>query len=195
MVCPSSREVVRLPDVGPVGSETNFINTRFHMTITQKSTRRIGAASALIAAIAMAVHFEGLSLKSYADVGQGIITACYGHTGRDVRAGEKYTLEQCKKWLSDDMNLAIAAVDRCSPGLPDGPKAAFADAVFNLGPSIVCDRQRSTVARHLRDGRLTDACNQLLRWDKARVNGKMVTLPGLTRRRQAERELCLKGLP
>ena len=29
-------------------------------------------------------------------------------------------------------------------------------------------------------------------WDKARIGGALTTLPGLTRRRIAERDLCLK---
>lgn len=159
-----------------------------------KSKLLIVCSSAFAAAISMAIHFEGLSLDSYPDVGKGIITACYGHTGRDVKLGEKYSLEQCREWLTEDMNVAISAVDRCAPELPEGARAAFADAVFNLGPAIVCDRARSTAARHLSAGRIVDACNQLPRWNKARVNGAAVVLPGLTRRRQAEREICLKGL-
>jgi lysozyme len=42
--------------------------------------------------------------------------------------------------------------------------------------------------RKLNAGDYTGACNQLLRWNRA--GGKEVR--GLTRRRVAERELCLK---
>ena len=31
-------------------------------------------------------------------------------------------------------------------------------------------------------------------WDKGRINGVLQRIRGLTRRRQAERELCLSGL-
>ena len=72
--------------------------------------------------------------------------------------------------------------------------AAFGDGVFNIGPKIACDTKNSTAARYLKAGNLRAACDQLPRWDKAKVMGVMVSLPGLTKRRAAERELCLKGL-
>jgi lysozyme len=37
------------------------------------------------------------------------------------------------------------------------------------------------------------AAEQFLVWDKAIVNGKKVSLRGLTRRRKAEQDLFLKG--
>ena len=40
---------------------------------------------------------------------------------------------------------------------------------------------------------LQAACNQLPRWDNARIAGVLVPLPGLTKRRAAERTLCLQG--
>ena len=38
------------------------------------------------------------------------------------------------------------------------------------------------------------ACNQLPRWDKAKVAGVMINLRGLTKRRALERDTCLQGL-
>jgi GH24 family phage-related lysozyme (muramidase) len=35
---------------------------------------------------------------------------------------------------------------------------------------------------------------QLPRWNKARIAGVAVALPGLTKRRNAEMTLCMKGL-
>ncbi len=86
---------------------------------------------------------------------------------------------------------AIVTVDRCAPGLPENALAAFGDAVYNMGPTIACNTQKSTAARFLKAGDITAACNQLVRWDKAKVAGVMVTLPGLTKRRAKERDLCL----
>ena len=42
-------------------------------------------------------------------------------------------------------------------------------------------------------GDLAGACQQLPRWNKARVAGAMVELPGLTKRRAAEMALCMEG--
>lgn len=153
--------------------------------------QRRAAAAALAAAIA--VPAEGLRQVAYYDP-PGILTACRGHTGHDVAKGIKYSLAQCDAWLTDDMRAAVATVDRCAPGLPVEVLAAFADATFNGGSTIACDRSKSTAARYLYAGRLIDACNQLPRWDHTRVLGVMIELPGLTKRRAAERELCMKGI-
>jgi GH24 family phage-related lysozyme (muramidase) len=69
-----------------------------------------------------------------------------------------------------------------------------AGAAYNAGPRIACDTHQSTAARLLKAGRVREACEQLPRWDKARIAGQMVSLPGLTKRRVKERELCLSGV-
>jgi GH24 family phage-related lysozyme (muramidase) len=105
----------------------------------------------------------------------------------------RYSLEQCDAWMTSDMRKAVTKVDACVPGLPPEVLAAFSDAVFNLGPTIACDAKRSTAARFLQAGLLREACRELPRWDKARVLGVLVPLPGLTTRRERERDLCLQG--
>ncbi len=150
--------------------------------------RRIAAATAL--ATALAVPAEGIRQFAYYDP-PGILTVCRGHTGPDVVKGKKYSLAECDAFMSDDMREAIDAVDRCVPGLPEDVLAAFGDAVFNIGPKIACDLGQSTAARMLKAGDLAGACNQLPRWNKTRIAGVMVPLPGLTKRRAAEQALCL----
>ncbi len=151
------------------------------------------AAIAIVIAASIAIPAEGFRDKWYADPGQGIATVCYGTT-TNVDKSKRYTKDECMALLSKDMADAVRQVDMCAPGLPVGVLAAFSDAVYNLGPTIVCDTARSTAARHLRDGRIKDACLQLPRWDKARVAGVMVPLPGLTKRRAREMEICLKDV-
>lgn len=154
-------------------------------------SNRLAIAAALAAALA--IPAEGLRQVTYYDP-PGILTACRGHTGPDVHAGVRYSLEQCDVWLTNDMRAAVVKVDACAPGLPVEVLAAFSDAAFNAGPAIACDTAKSTAARYLRAGQLRAACDQLPRWDKARVAGVLVTLPGLSKRRAAERKLCLKGV-
>lgn len=143
-------------------------------------------------AAAVAAPFEGLRQWAYYDP-PGVLTVCYGHT-KTVIKGRKYSIEECKALLTADMTEAVNYVERCAPGLPVHTAAALADAVFNLGPKVVCDTKASTLARLLQAGDVAGACNQLPRWDKARVGGMMVALPGLTKRRAAERNMCLEGL-
>lgn len=159
------------------------------MVATNK--QRLGAAAALASAIA--IPAEGLRQYAYYDP-PGILTVCYGHTGADVRKNVKYSLQECDGLLTADMRKAIEQVDRCLPGLPVPILAAFGDAAFNLGPTVACDTARSTAARHLRTKNYSAACYQLERWNKARVLGLMVELPGLTTRRAKERDLCLTGV-
>lgn len=154
--------------------------------------QRIGVVAALAAAIA--IPAEGLRQYAYYDP-PGIMTVCRGHTGPDVVRGKKYSLAECDVFLDADMRNAVITVDRCVPGLPDNVLAAFGDATFNLGPSIACDTKRSTAARLLAAGRIPEACDQLPRWNRATVGGMSVELPGLTKRRAAERELCLMENP
>jgi lysozyme len=156
-------------------------------------TRR--ASIITIAASMLAVPSEGIYRRAYYDP-PGILTACMGHTGPDVAKGITYSLEQCNTWLQADMGRAVDQVERCQPGLPDAVLVAFADAVFNMGPTIACDQDKSTAARMLVlartvTGDYSPACRQLPRWDKAKVHGFMVSLPGLTARRGKEAAYCL----
>jgi len=152
--------------------------------------KRVGAAVALAAAIA--IPAEGLRQWAYYDP-PGILTVCYGST-TNVQKGVKYSLDECKARLDDDMRAAIAQVDACAPGLPVPVLAAFGDAVYNLGPKIACDTTHSTAARLLKAGDLAGACQQLPRWNRATVAGRSVELPGLTKRRAKEMDLCLEGV-
>ena len=150
--------------------------------------RKVATAAAVAAAIAAPA--EGLRQYAYYDP-PGILTVCRGHTGPDVVKGKKYSLAECDAFMTQDMREAVQAVDRCVPNAPPNVLAAFSDAAFNIGPKIACDTQASTAARMLLAGRWIEACNELTKWDKARIAGVLVALPGLTKRRAAERELCL----
>jgi lysozyme len=152
------------------------------------SSKRIAAATAI--ATSLAVSHEGIKLTPYYDP-PGILTVCRGHTGPDVIKGKRYTLEQCDAFMTADMKKAVAKVESCRPGLPEPVLAAFSDAVFNMGPKIACSQKDSTAARLLAAGKLKEACEQLPRWNKARVLGVMVVLPGLTKRRAEEMKICL----
>ena len=158
------------------------------MTPTQRR------AAALAIATALAIPAEGLRQWAYQDP-PGIWTICYGTTA-GVKRGDYKTLEQCRGLLDRDMNGAIDDVLRCTAGIPlsDKTLGALGDMVYNLGPTPVCNTAASTLARKLKAGDIEGACDQIPRWDKARVAGVMVTLPGLTKRRGKEQALCLEGL-
>lgn len=154
-----------------------------------KMTKKKAALVAAIAAIAAPA--EGLRHYAYRDP-PGILTVCYGHTGSDVKKGVKYSDEQCLALLKDDAADALADFDRCVPGAPDPVRIAFGDAIYNLGPTIACNTRKSTAARLLKAGDYVAACKQLPRWDKTRLAGMVIALPGLTKRRHAEMAKCLE---
>jgi lysozyme len=149
-------------------------------------------AAALALATAIAVPAEGLRRTYYYDP-PGILTVCYGHTGK-VDKSKTYSLTECKALLNEDMLNAVDTVERCAPGLPVPVLAAFSDAVYNIGPKVACNTSKSTAARMLKAGDIRGACNQLPRWNKAVVAGIAIPLSGLTKRRNNEQALCLTAV-
>ena len=148
----------------------------------------------IAAAAAIAIPAEGLRQWAYRDP-PGILTVCYGHTG-SVDPKRQYSVAECRALLDADMGQAVDAVLRCvPPAAPNSVVVAFSDAAFNIGPAVACNRATSTAARLLAASQWRQACEQLVRWDKARVAGQLVALPGLTKRRAEERDVCVAGLP
>lgn len=146
-------------------------------------------AAALAIATALAVPAEGLRQYAYRDP-VGLPTVCFGST-KGVKMGDFRTVPECKALLTKEMMDVVSTVDSCRPGLPINVLAAFADASYNLGPAIACDTARSTAARLLAAGDYTGACQQLPKWSYARVGGVAVQLPGLVKRREIERKVCI----
>lgn len=151
--------------------------------------RRAGIVAGVLA---LAGPAEGIRHVAYYDP-PGILTVCEGHTG-DVDPHHYYSDGECYVLAQADAGKAVDQVLACAPDAPDSVAVAFGDAVFNLGRVIACDRKTSTASRLLAAHQWRAACEQLPRWDKAKVAGFMVSLPGLTRRRGVERNVCLQGV-
>ena len=71
--------------------------------------------------------------------------------------------------------------------LTDGQKAAFLSFAFNVGNGAFCS---STLVRKANTGDMPGACSELSKWVYA--GGKQ--LPGLVKRRAAERAMCERDL-
>jgi lysozyme len=150
-----------------------------------KAPRARKAGAAAVLAVGLIAGFEGLRTKAYEDP-VGIPTVCFGET-KGVRLGDKYTPDQCAVMLEKTVYETEARIDRCiGVGVPDESRAAFLSFAYNVGSGAFC---KSTLVRKLNAGDLVGACNELPRWNKAAG----IPLPGLTKRRAAERELCLEG--
>jgi lysozyme len=149
-----------------------------------------GSASAVAAIVVGLTAWEGNAPKSYDDVA-GIATACIGHT-ENVQRGRVYTKAECDAFLKQDLQEHTAAVLRCV-NVPISEKTYTALVLFsfNVGATRFCN---ASLVSKLNQGDYRAACDGLLAWNKARVNGQLVEIKGLTRRRNAERALCLEGL-
>jgi lysozyme len=154
-----------------------------------------GAAGAtavwLTIAVTVVSSFEGFASKPYKDlVGTGQPeTWCYGMTKADGPPppySKVFTKAQCQEYLGDDLQKYDAMVRKCvHVTLPPHREAALVSAVYNLGPGPLC---HGPIGRYLNAGNVRVACDSLLGFDHARGR----RLPGLTRRRQEERALCLR---
>lgn len=151
------------------------------MTPKQRLSAKVGAAVVALA-LPLIATYEGTIFRSYKDP-IGIVTACTGHTGPELRMGQTFTKEQCTAMLESDMLKHADALVCIQTPLTDGQKAAFISFAFNVGNGAFC---KSTLARKANSGDLMGACAELSRWTLAA--GK--ELPGLVKRRAAERELC-----
>ena len=120
--------------------------------------------------------FEGLRLNSYQD-SVGVWTIGYGHT-QGVKPGQTITQQQAQAFLQQDLGVAEAAVNKLGLTLTDNQFAALVSFTFNLGGG--------NLNKLLSQG-LAAAPDRILLFDHA--GGRV--LPGLTRRRQAERALFL----
>ncbi|MDR6128778.1 GH24 family phage-related lysozyme (muramidase) [Sphingomonas sp. SORGH_AS802] len=155
--------------------------------------RTAARTAAIAAALALAIvglkADEGKRNTSYVDIA-GVATACYGHTGPDVKPGQVRTDAQCETLLREDARAHMAGALACSPMLADHPNqlAAVTRLTFNIGVTGYC---RSSIARHFAAGRWRPGCDRFLAFRYA--GGREVR--GLLLRRQRERALCLTGLP
>lgn len=177
--------------------------------------RRVGlSAAALAAVVALALpavkQWEGRSLVAYRDI-VGIPTICDGET-RGVKMGDKATPIQCDAMTEATVREFEAAIRPCLPDiLPTETRAAFVVTAYNIGVGAFC---ASSMSRRAMAGDLPGACQAIVLFNNGTFDAKgaerqraqgqtctrkadgnyLCTVRGLTNRRMAERDLCLKGL-
>ncbi|WP_448500713.1 lysozyme [Sphingomonas sp.] len=149
----------------------------------------IGAAGA-----SLIKESEGVRYKTYLDP-VGIPTACYGHTGPNVRLGQTYTKAQCDALFMQDVDKHQVVIRPGHPQncighrrLTQNQNDAVLSLAFNIGNGAFC---RSTLARRLTSGDMAGAANEFPKWRNVTINGKLTPLNGLIKRRERERQLFL----
>lgn len=133
-------------------------------------------------------HFESCRLKAYPDPGTGGApwTIGWGHTG-GVRPSDTCTLAQADAWFDEDLEEHEGYVNQLVKVLlTQNQFDALVSFCYNVGPTNLSS---STLLRKLNEEDYAGAAAQFLRWNKA--SGRV--LPGLTRRREMERELFLRA--
>ena len=133
-------------------------------------------------------QFEGYKDKAYL-CPAGVATIGYGSTmwndGRKVQMGDKITKEGAELLLHWELNNKAIALYGLN--VNQNQADAILSFVFNLGIGAF---QKSTLIKKIRlnpnDPTIRD---EFMKWNKARVGGKLIELKGLTRRRTAESNL------
>lgn len=155
------------------------------------SGKHTGVVVAGVMLLALLTTDEGTRYTPYKDIA-GIWTVCQGHTGPDIVPGKTYTKAECDALLVKNTEYHGKAVLRCTKvPLNQNQYDAFTRFTFNVGPNAFCG---STLVKKLNAGDYDGACRELLRWDKARVNGVLRPVKGLTARRQSEYQQCIKPI-
>lgn len=131
--------------------------------------------------------WEGLRLKAYL-CPAGVPTIGYGHT-YNVKMGQTISVVQAELFLDHDYQDAEEQVlSLVTVPLTENQLGALTSFVFNLGSGNL---RISTLLRKLNLGDYSGAAEQFGAWNKARVNGAMIALDGLTKRRADEKNLFL----
>lgn len=128
---------------------------------------------------------EACKLTTYPD-SAGVPTDGYGHTGPEVAMGSTISQETADADLAHDLGVAAGrlearATTTAITNLSDHQYGALISFVFNLGADPTW-----TIWKVLNAGQFDQVPDQMKRFDKARVNGVLTTIPGLDHRRLAE---------
>ncbi len=136
------------------------------------------------AGINLIKQFEGCRLEAY-KCPAGVWTIGYGHTA-GVHPGQKISAAQAEAYLRADLEKYEKKVDKYSKYVwRQNEFDAMVSFAYNVGSiDQLTDKGR-------RDRK--EIADAILKYNTAKVNGSKKVLPGLTRRRQAERTLFLSA--
>jgi lysozyme len=143
--------------------------------------------------IALLKEFEGLKLAPY-NCPAGHATIGYGHlihrgpvTAQDIAKYSGFTKSDADKLLAEDAGKVAANIAKFfKVPLNANQFGACVSFAFNLGEDSL---RTSTLLKHINESNFDDVGPQLDRWCHASVDGRIVELDGLKRRRAAEYKL------
>ncbi|MEL6359583.1 MAG: lysozyme [Pseudomonadota bacterium] len=131
--------------------------------------------------------YEGLRMSAHYTPNEEW-TVGYGHTD-SARHGMSVTEVEAERLLRQDVQpIEKLLSDTVRAPLNQNEHDAIVSLIFNIGE---VNWKRSTVLRKLNEGDKLAAARAMEMWTMARVNGELVSLDGLVRRRAAEKSLFL----
>lgn len=124
-------------------------------------------------------EFEGFRRDAYRDV-TGVLTIGYGHTGSDVREGDRLTTYAAEELLLMDLREHERAVRRLKVAHTQGQFDALVSFAFNVGIGRL---NRSALLKVIRNGgSKAQITHEFKRWVFAGGH----RMPGLVKRREWE---------
>jgi lysozyme len=168
-----------------------------HLTVHLNQPKTVNSTSSQsqpvsAKAINLIKEFEGFENEAYIDT-DGTPVIGYGFSriaDQPVQIGDRISTQQADVTLNKQLKVIQQELNQMvTVELSDRQLSALASLAFNIGVDFV---KNSTLIRKLNAGDYNGAANEFLRWDKANIGGILVQMPGLIRRRQAERELFLE---
>ena len=105
-----------------------------------------------------------------------------------MKKGDKITSSQADDFLKDDVQTAESTIaSKVTVSLNQNQYDALSSFIFNLGSR---NFGGSTLLKKINEGKFSEAADEFPKWKMA--GGKV--MPGLVRRRAAERDLFLKKI-
>lgn len=141
------------------------------------------------AGIDFIIKHEGFELEPYQDAA-GLWTVGCGHLFTKGEPIEKITEEKAYELLKEDLKIVEDAINKYFKKFPltQNQFDALCSLYFNIGIGRITS---SSVFRLWQDGKIEDAAEAFLLWNKITKNGVKVVSEGLAKRRTNEMELFL----
>ena len=126
--------------------------------------------------------FEKCSLSAYLPTPNDVPTIGFGHT-RDVSMGDTCTQEEADQWFLEDIQWVEDCVNKAvTASINQNEFDALCSLCFNIGCSAF---GKSTLVKELNLANYEGAAERFQDWNKQNHQ----VLAGLTKRREAEKEL------